>query len=429
MASTHSKLTSWVIPTLSVLSVLSAGVYLYYSSYSSLAKTKKEVETDEGVNKGKMRKGPEEISPLMGPEREEVIEGMKKKLEAGEVVVDKIYVHPIKSCKGTSVQSSTYTPEGLDYDRKWCVVDSETNKILTARELAKLVLIIPRIEVDPTSPYGGKLVVSFPADSGVESLEVPLCPTEEMLKAWEVIEVTMFNTYTMDGYVTTSLPPSASSSPSTLLSKYLSHPAHLLYKGPTPRPTPPTLLYPSLPETTNAYFQDGFPLHLASEESLVEVGRVVEVWSEGGKKEEGKKMGVVGWEGRPVEMQRFRPNIVLKGAGVPFAEDTWEEITIVPSNNQDDDAKHEREATSITLVSPCARCLLPNVDTITGERDKAVPYKVLMKFRTGIDKERMTKPCFGVNGVFVGKQEKEGSREIRVGDKVQVDKWLAADEP
>lgn len=43
---------------------------------------------------------------------------------------------------------------------------------------------------------------------------------------------------------------------------------------------------------------------------------------------------------------RFRPNIVMKGAGA-WAEDAWEEIRI-----------GSETAPKISLVSPCARCLV-----------------------------------------------------------------------
>jgi uncharacterized protein YcbX len=64
---------------------------------------------------------------------------------------------------------------------------------------------------------------------------------------------------------------------------------------------------------------------------------------------------------------------------------------------------------------------LPNVDPSTGVRDKAVPYKVLMKFRRGKDPVRPGKACFGCNGV------PEGSGVIRVGDFVHVKEWAGPD--
>ncbi len=50
-----------------------------------------------------------------------------------------------------------------------------------------------------------------------------------------------------------------------------------------------------------------------------------------------------------------------------------------------------------------------------------MPYKVLMKFRTGVDPANLTKPCFGCNGVPAG------NGVIRVGDIVAVKEWASAD--
>ena len=65
-----------------------------------------------------------------------------------------------------------------------------------------------------------------------------------------------------------------------------------------------------------------------------------------------------------------------------------------------------------------AHLQLPNVDPQTGVRDAAVPYKVIMKFRTGVAPEDANKPCFGANGV------PGGNGVIRVGDRVSVHEWV-----
>ena len=57
---------------------------------------------------------------------------------------------------------------------------------------------------------------------------------------------------------------------------------------------------------------------------------------------------------------------------------------------------------------------LPNVDPESGVKDEAVPYKVLMKFRTGIAPSQRLKPCIGCNGA------PSGSGVIKVGDLVNV---------
>jgi len=57
---------------------------------------------------------------------------------------------------------------------------------------------------------------------------------------------------------------------------------------------------------------------------------------------------------------------------------------------------------------------LPNVDPETGVRDAAVPYKVIMKFRTGLDPARKMKPCVGCYAV------PDSDGVVRVGDAVHV---------
>ena len=49
---------------------------------------------------------------------------------------------------------------------------------------------------------------------------------------------------------------------------------------------------------------------------------------------------------------RFRPNIVFRGAGVPFAEDVIKELVISPNKDSPENG------TPINLVSKCTRCLV-----------------------------------------------------------------------
>ncbi|KAM5538345.1 hypothetical protein V8D89_007947 [Ganoderma adspersum] len=339
--------------------------------------------------------------------------------DVGDVRVSKILVHPIKSCRGTSVQASRYTLEGLENDRKWCIIEQESHAVITAREVAKMVLITPRIEADPTSSYGGRLVISFPEDSGCDTLSVPLNPTPDILANWPIIdECVMFKIMQVQGYVCASLDPGART-PSAILSQYFGQPVHLVMKGPRVRSCPPTHAFPDL--KASAVFQDGYPFLVASEESLDEVGRVIGAYAASESPE--AQIGQLDrdrWRAGDIKIERFRPNIVFKGSGVPFAEDMWRQVVIhpIPSSEPPEDA-HEEEVRTFTLVSKCARCLLPNVDTVSGTRDAAVPYKVLLKFRRNKDPGRMSKPCFGCNAVV------DGEGVVKVGDRVTVKEWAS----
>ncbi|KAH7927258.1 hypothetical protein BV22DRAFT_1032010 [Leucogyrophana mollusca] len=322
--------------------------------------------------------------------------------DMSNVRVTKILVHPIKSCKGTSVQEARYTPEGLDNDRKWCIIRADNNVVVTAREAGTTVLIHPRI-VSDLSPEGGRLEVSLPKSSGCETFSVPLNPSAETLRGWKTLDISLWGKTDIEAFICESI-DSNSRSPSTILSEYLGLPVHLVMKGPRPRICPPTLRFPIL--DSPSYFQDAYPLLVVSEESVAAVQERIR-----------GMVGVQGvadkWSSDKLVVERFRPNIVFKGASAPFAEDVLTEFAI--DSHRPGDAI-DSTAPIIHLVSKCTRCLLPNVDTETGVRDKAVPYKALMKFRRGLDPENASKPCLGCNGAPTG------DGVVRVGDWVHARK-------
>ena len=91
-------------------------------------------------------------------------------------------------------------------------------------------------------------------------------------------------------------------------------------------------------------FADGYPILIISEESLADLNSRLE---------------------SPIPMNRFRPNIVVKGCE-PFSEDGWNRIQI-------GDVK-------LAVVKPCARCEVTTIDKVTLERSKE-PLKTLGKYR------------------------------------------------
>lgn len=164
--------------------------------------------------------------------------------------------------------------------------------------MTQMVLISPRIEHDEQSPCSGKLVVSFPPESGCLTFEVPLNPTPEILSRWElwvevsnwsgnaplttpflrVDECTMFKVVNVDGYICQAVDPT-SPSPSEVLSKYFGRPVHLVMKGPKYRACGTTQTFPDL--VASALFQDRFPLLIASDESLEKVSDEINQWASG----------------------------------------------------------------------------------------------------------------------------------------------------
>lgn len=73
----------------------------------------------------------------------------------------------------------------------------------------------------------------------------------------------------IDGYICQAIGIDEHDHPAKILSQYLGRDVLLVMKGPKPRPCPPTTAFPDLKATS--LYQDGYPLLVASEESLISV--------------------------------------------------------------------------------------------------------------------------------------------------------------
>ncbi|THH30550.1 hypothetical protein EUX98_g3618 [Antrodiella citrinella] len=315
-------------------------------------------------------------------------------------------------CRGTEITEAKWTPVGFQYDREWCIINAEDRHVLTLRGHGEMTFIHPRIEEDASSPYGGWLVVDVPIEAGgIKSFSLPLRPTPDVLEKWQHFDdVLMFNKFVMDGYVCEAVKP-GDESPSTILSTFLKRPVFIVMKGPEERPCLPTDAFQDLIASCRYPVRlifDVYPIHYATEESLESVNRAVNLAAQLGTELPKEVRGITGaWQGRKVGMDRFRPNIVFKGAGVPYAEELWRAIEIgspVPET--------QGKSQVLTTVLQCERCL-------TGERDAAVPNKVLLKYGV-ISKAK--KAVFGSYAV------PEGNGVIRVGDKIRVVEWIEPEE-
>jgi uncharacterized protein YcbX len=102
---------------------------------------------------------------------------------------------------------------------------------------------------------------------------------------------------TTDAYVCRSIEP-ASTDPSVAFSRYLGKDVLLVYKGPATRHLGGTDDFPSL--KGSAVFQDGYPILVATEESLIDVQQKVAL-SASGDDERWALKGVSGeWKGEIV---------------------------------------------------------------------------------------------------------------------------------
>ncbi|KAH6892372.1 pyridoxal phosphate-dependent transferase [Thelonectria olida] len=111
--------------------------------------------------------------------------------QASDMHVEDIVVYPIKSCGGFHVpkgQRWEVKPEGLAWDREWCLIHSASGQVLSQKRYPLMALLRPHINLET-----GMLVVTFqgwPPSNVEASISIPLSEEEALLHP----TVTMKNT-------------------------------------------------------------------------------------------------------------------------------------------------------------------------------------------------------------------------------------------
>ena len=254
------------------------------------------------------------------------------------------------------MQSAQTTSRGLQYDRRWMVVDAQ-GKFLTQRRFPRMTLISVAVE--------DVLKIRAPQ---MPDLCVP------MISEGDTVEVEVW------GDRTSAIPVSKESK--SWFTQFLGIEAQLVYMPDSAvRPTE----HGQFGLDNLVSFADMYPYLLLTEASLNGLNARLE-----------KKGADV------VTMQRFRPNLVVAGAGQPHAEDDWQQVRI--------------GAAMFDLPKKCARCSIPNVNPQTGDRTRE-PSQTLATYRAwdrGI--------WFGQNAVQVcdRKRSELESATLRAGDALEV---------
>ncbi len=233
------------------------------------------------------------------------------------MILSEINIYPIKSAKGISVQSAFVERRGIQFDRRWMVVDS-SGVFLSQRGFPRLALISTHLGSDT-------LHVNAP---GMSPLTLALNPSGAgsiRVHVWD------------DAVDAISVGDEAQK----WFSTYLDMPSRLVFmpENSIRHVEPEFALHNDI-----VSFADGFPLLLISQHSLDDLNnRLV----------------------TPVPMNRFRPNVVVNDSSA-FAEDRWKKIRI--------------GTMLFYIVKPCSRCITTTVDQETGIQGKE-PLATLSQFR------------------------------------------------
>ena len=230
-----------------------------------------------------------------------------------------IYIYPVKSLTGVSLQNSQVFPHGLDNDRLLMLID-DNGLFITQRKYTQLALL-------STSLKNNEFKIKAPNFPDLSIRETDFLKETTYVKVWQS---------ECDGIV-------ASNEVNKWFSDYLDKSVRLVkYNHNKPRTTNPS--YSNSGDIVS--YADGYPLLVISQASLDDLNNRLDV---------------------PVTMSHFRPNIVVNGCQA-YAEDSWKKIKI---------GEVEFDA-----VKKCERCILTTVDPETGVKDiNRQPLNTLAEYR------------------------------------------------
>jgi uncharacterized protein len=282
--------------------------------------------------------------------------------------IEALWVFPVKSCAGISMQEVVLTDKGLAFDRAWMVVDAEGD-MLTQRELPRMALIQPtliRTELKTT-----ELVLRA---SGMADLHIPLDDPKTatiQVRVWNDV-VPAFDMGEAVG---------------VWLTQFLGDgfgPLRLVRFDETHHRVASAQWTQGVQALNQ--FSDGFPMLVASAASLDELNARL------------AQQGVPA-----VDMRRFRANVVLAGVQA-HDEDRVGVMTIATG----------ADAVLLNPVKPCPRCPIPNINPDTAVATHAVNDALQVYRQDARVKGAIT---FGMNAIVL----RGVGQVLRVGQRVTAD--------
>ncbi len=257
-----------------------------------------------------------------------------------EASIAALWVFPIKSCAGISVQQALLTSTGLEHDRAWMVVDAD-GLMVTQRELPRMVLVKPEF-VDSDAGLA-ELVLHA---NGMANLHLPL-NAEFSIEA-HPIKVRVWD----DDVPAFDMGTETSKWLTDFLGSSLGPLRLVRFDQNHHRPSNAKWTQGL---TSHNQFSDGFPVLVASDASLDELNNRLQAKGEA-----------------TVDIRRFRANIVLGDIHSPQNGVYGQVTNSYPLNAHDEDrigmltihtnADVNGESAQLVPVKPCPRCPIPNID-------------------------------------------------------------------
>ena len=235
------------------------------------------------------------------------------------LTVSELFIYPVKSLGGISMQAAELTDRGFKYDRRWMLVD-EKNRFLSQRELPAMALLQTALTVDGIQVTDRRK----PRNSIVIPYDAKKRPVVQV-QVWDDTCDAILMDEELDKWFTEALQVNCS----------------LVYM-PDESLRKVDESYAMDNEVTS--FSDGYPVLMIGQSSLNELNSRLE---------------------EELPMNRFRPNIVFTG-GLPYEEDEMEMFRI--------------GAIAFYGVKLCSRCVVTTIEQTNAVKGKE-PLKTLSAYR------------------------------------------------
>ncbi|MDH7605437.1 MAG: MOSC domain-containing protein [Melioribacter sp.] len=234
-------------------------------------------------------------------------------------ILSEIYIYPVKSLSGISLQKSEVTERGLKYDRRWMLID-QNNMFITQRKYPKMALIKVDLEND-------LLIFTHKLNNELQ-FKIPI----------EIEDGKLKNVAIWDDYVTAL---HFSEEADEWFSNVLNLKCKLVYMPDNVKRNVDKK-YATRNEIVS--FADAFPFLIIGQESLNDLNSRLK---------------------EKLPMNRFRPNFVFTG-GNAYDEDKWKSFKIGD--------------VAFYPVKPCSRCVITTINHDTAEKSDE-PLKTLSTYR------------------------------------------------
>ena len=230
-----------------------------------------------------------------------------------------LYIYPVKGLKGIEVEEALFEEAGLQYDRRWMLIDSESNRFISQRTHPVMSLFTCEIKDNKLKITDQGDHISFDLDLINEKELLNVTVWDDTVQAYEVdksVSYWMSQKMGLD----------------CKMVKIFDDNSRRKYYG------------IEKAKYTHVSFADGYPALILGSASIDELNsRCAE----------------------SIHFSRFRPNILIETA-IPHEEDSWTTIST--------------KDVTMEVIKPCVRCQVINIDQDTAV-SSLEPTKTLAQYR------------------------------------------------